>query len=61
MDSWLDEDDEGNAPTPPAPNRVRSMCADCPLFVACQNYGIVSRDPGIWGGLRVGTDGKIYE
>jgi hypothetical protein len=61
MDSWLDEDDEGEFPTPPAPNRVRSMCADCPLFVVCQQYGIVSRDPGIWGGLRVGLDGKIYD
>jgi hypothetical protein len=61
MDSWLDEVEEGVSKPAPAPNRVRSMCADCPLFVACQNYGIVSRDPGIWGGLRVGTDGKIYE
>lgn len=61
MDSWLDEVEEGVFNVPPAPNRVRAMCADCPLFVACQNYGIVSRDPGVWGGLRVGTDGKIYE
>jgi hypothetical protein len=61
MDSWLDEDEEGEFPTPPAPNRVRTMCADCPLFVVCQNYGMVSRDPGIWGGLRVGLDGRIYD
>lgn len=61
MDSWLDEDEQGEFPTPPAPNRVRAMCEGCPLLVVCQQYGIVSRDPGIWGGLRVGLDGKIYD
>lgn len=61
MDSWLDEDEQGEFPAPPAPNRVRAMCEGCPLLVVCQQYGIVSRDPGIWGGLRVGLDGKIYD
>jgi hypothetical protein len=57
MDSWLDAEE----PVPPARNRAAQMCADCPLLVQCGAYGMVSRDPGVWGGVVVLPDGRIIK
>lgn len=33
-------------------DRLRAMCAECPLTALCAEYAIVAReDLGIWGGL----------
>jgi hypothetical protein len=32
---------------------ARMICADCPIRVTCEQYGIATRQTGIWGGSNL--------
>lgn len=46
--------------SPPNITEARALCEGCPFLVECGAYGRASRNRGVWGGIRIDENGKVF-